>query len=205
MARRLRELTEDTIYHAMTRGNNKQTLFYCDKDFERYLDYAQTALTRRSVKIYCFVLMPNHVHFVLKNVKSAGLSKFMHLLQTSYGVYFNRKYGNCGHVFQGRFQSRIVMDDIYLTYLSKYIHLNPVSAGLVKLPGEYRWSSYSDYLKSDKKTSFVDNTYLKSIFSDQFSRQDNAYAQFVEERIIELGSDPKRSGVLTKLNNRYTI
>ena len=139
--RALRELDNDGIYHVMARGNDKQDIFKVSADYKRYLDYIRKFKASTGVDLYCFVLMPNHIHLTLRNPKAGAMSKFMHFLQTSYSVYFNKKYDRVGHVFQGRFKSKVVKDDVYLVHLTRYLHLNPVSGGLVKKPSDYEWSS----------------------------------------------------------------
>jgi REP element-mobilizing transposase RayT len=166
----------------MARGTNKQEIFRDETDFTRYLMYLEKYRKKIETEVFCFVLMPNHIHFILR---SKDGSKFMHLLQTGYSVYFNRKYEHQGHVFQGRFENKPVMDDVYLLYLSKYIHMNPVKAGLVKNPDEYSWSSYRTYKYFGKETErfqFVDTFYLPRIFFGQYGNDEVSYQAFVEEK-----------------------
>jgi putative transposase len=101
------------------------------------------------VEIFCFCLMPNHYHLILKESIEGGTAKFMNKLNAGYTKYFNLKYKRSGHLFQGKYKSKEINADFYLTYLTGYIHLNP------KFPEQYKYSSYLDYL-GKKKTDFLD-------------------------------------------------
>ena len=107
------------------------------------------------VEIFCFCLMPNHYHLILKGLIEGGIAKFMNKINIGYTKYFNKKYDRSGHLFEGKYKSKEINADFYLTYLTGYIHLNPVIAGLAKFPEQYKYSSYLDYL-GRKKTDFLD-------------------------------------------------
>jgi hypothetical protein len=104
--------------------------------------------------------MSNHYHLLLET-QQANISKIMHYLNGSYTTYYNIKRKRCGHVFQGRYKSIVVDRDSYFLELSRYIHLNPVRAKMIKLPDEYRWSSYNGYL--GEKNSVLDYDKIKQV------------------------------------------
>lgn len=112
-------------------------------------------VAKKLVEIFCYCLMPNHYHLILKELVENGISKFMQKLNTGYTKYFNKKYSRSGHLFEGKYKHKEIDADFYLTYLTGYIHLNPVIAGLIKFPEQYKYSSYLDYL-GKKKTDFLD-------------------------------------------------
>jgi putative transposase len=164
------------IYHVMARGNNKQILF---KDSEDYGKYVKCLKKKKvSIDIYSFVLMPNHVHFLLRTNGDKDLYRWMQSLHTAYGGYFNRRYQQTGHVFEGRYKSKAVQDDVYLIHLSRYIHMNPVAAGLIKSPEEYYWSSYPSYCHSESRFSFVETSFLMGIFWDQYGKTVEDFRKF---------------------------
>lgn len=142
MANGPRLVMDNVMYHITTRGNQKQTTFIEDEDFEEYLDRVRRYKRKYSFSLYGYCLMPNHPHLVGEIEKKENLSKFMQCLTRSYSAYFNHKYDKVGHLWQGRFDNRIVMKDVYVVNCINYVELNPVRAGLVKLPHEYKWSSY---------------------------------------------------------------
>jgi putative transposase len=121
-------------------------------------------------------LKQNHFHFLVRaNTEDASITKFMLSLSTSYSKYFNIKYDMVGRLFQERFRSKIVDNDDYLLHLSRYIHLNPVVAGLVRNIEQYKWSSYSEYALSNIICS------TSEILNFFPSKKD--YKQFIQDQI----------------------
>jgi REP element-mobilizing transposase RayT len=103
------------------------------------------AKERYQFYLYAYCLMTNHYHLLIET-KLANISKIMHYINGSYTIYYNISHRRCGHLFQGRYKSIVVDRASYFSELSRYIHLNPVRAGVVEHPAEYRWSSYRGYL-----------------------------------------------------------
>jgi putative transposase len=141
MPRVARIALEKTCYHVITRGNQKQTVFACSQDYKQYLHTLARYKDRYRIKLYCFCLMPNHVHMLIETNTSSCLSKFMHGLNLSYTIYFNNTHKQVGHLWQDRFKSKIITKDAYLLSCISYIEANPVRANLVMRPQEYPWSS----------------------------------------------------------------
>lgn len=138
-------------YHITNRGNNKQKIFLDNKDYTMYIYFLKDTLKfyeEMDFKVLSYCLMPNHIHLLLKtNSYDPGI--FMMRLNSLYVKYFNEKYEYVGHLFQGRYFSNIITSDYELLEVSKYIHLNPVKANMVKLPEEYNWSSFNKILSND--------------------------------------------------------
>lgn len=107
------------------------------------------------VTILCFCLMPNHFHFMLKQEKEAGIKQFIQRLSNSFAHYFSVKYKQRGHVFEGNFKAVRIETDEHFIHLSRYIHLNPVTAYIVEDPKDYPYSSYNTYL-GNRGFLFVD-------------------------------------------------
>ncbi|MEX0805795.1 MAG: transposase [Candidatus Binatia bacterium] len=147
MARRPRLFAAGLLYHVIVRGNQRQKTFASNQDFKAYLDRLDRYRAKFKVRIYAYCLMPNHAHLLLET-GSIPLSKFMQGLQQSYTQYYNRTHRKVGHLFQGRYQAIICDKDRYLLALVRYIHLNPVRAGLVKGPERYPYSGHASYLIS---------------------------------------------------------
>jgi len=135
----------------MLRGVCGQKLFSDDFDRFRLCWFLQEASEKHGLNIHAFCFMSNHLHFILEPTASP-LPECVHAFAFRYAQYFNRKYEKQGHVFQGRFRSIIVEGEVYLKRLLRYIHLNPVEAGLKEYPVDYRWSSHRSYMNMD---SFV--------------------------------------------------
>jgi len=129
MARRPRPLAPGLLYHVIVRGNARQKTFLTDHDHHTYLERLARYRTRHGVRCYAYCLMPNHVHLLVEPT-SEPLSKFMQGPQQSYTQYFYREHRKVGHLFQRRYHAIVGEKDRYLLALVRYIHLNPVRAGL---------------------------------------------------------------------------
>jgi len=145
VARRPRVFAPGLLYHVIVRGNQRRKTFRCDDDYKAYLDRLERYRAKFHLRIYAYCLMPNHVHLLLES-GSAPLGKFMQGVQQSYTQYFNRSYRKVGHLFQGRYKAIICDKEKYLLALLRYIHLNPVRAGLAKRPEGYVYSGHRSYL-----------------------------------------------------------
>jgi putative transposase len=157
MGRIARVYMEKTYYHLYTRGNRKESIFLDEEDFEYYLSVTGKAKERYGIRLYCYCLMPNHVHLLIKPEEAKNISKFMHWTNRAYSGYFNKKYEKVGHLWQGRFQSKPVLKESYLVNLADYIEHNPVRAKIVKYAGDYKWSSYTQrclHIKSEFLSEF---------------------------------------------------
>jgi REP element-mobilizing transposase RayT len=152
MPRQPRIQLEDAFYHVTLRGNNKAPIFLEKHDFERFLTTVKRYKANSDFLLYSYVLMSNHLHLLLET-KKEPLSKIMQSISTSYAMYFNKKYSRVGHLFQGRFNSILCDKDAYLLELVRYIHLNPIRAGIAEDLKDYPWSSHSAYLSPD---DFID-------------------------------------------------
>ncbi|MCD6578417.1 transposase, partial [bacterium] len=144
MARPARIDLPDYHYHVISRGQRKNPLFFSPDDRKKYFEILNKLLIETDIDIYAYSLMTNHVHFdIFRN--NYPIQIFMKRLNTTYAIYFNKKYNLIGHVFQGRYISKIVLDERQLIYLIKYIHLNALRAGIVEYPGDYSYSSARFY------------------------------------------------------------
>ena len=183
MARKPRVHFSGALYHVIARGNRHQPIFLDENDCEIYLYLLREYKKRFCFLLYAYVLMENHLHLLME-VEEVPLSRIMHDLQFRYARKFNIKYKKDGHLFQGRYKAILCDRDTYLLELSAYIHLNPVRAGMVESPLEYRWSSYASYVKKDP-VSLVGEDFLLSLFAKKKALARRAYVRYVESRIRE--------------------
>ena len=142
MARLARLCLPGTPQHIIQRGNNRQPCFASDQDHAAYVHWLTEASKKYRVAIHAWVLMTNHVHLLATPAARDGLSKMMQVLGRRYVRYFNYRQRRTGTLWEGRFKSCVVDAEDYLLVCQRYIELNPVRAGMVKHPAEYRWSSY---------------------------------------------------------------
>ncbi len=171
MPRISRRKSQSDVYHCILRGINKQDIFFEEKDYLKFQDIIRKTKETYLYQLYSYVLMPNHIHLEIKD-KNQKLSQTMHSIETSYANYFNRKYERKGHVFENRFQSKNVENDFYRFNLVRYIHQNPLKAGISKME-QYQWSSYFEYFKNEKieeKDKIVDvKEILEAFYPDKDS------------------------------------
>ena len=140
MARPLRLEVSGGLYHVIARRNERRAIFRDDADRSRYLALIARYRDKFGFQFLAYALMNNHVHLAIETGK-APLSKVMAGLQSSYTQYFNRRHDRVGHLFQGRYKAFLVEEDRYALALLRYIHENPVKAGVVERPEQYEWSS----------------------------------------------------------------
>ena len=154
MGRAWRIEYEGAIYHLMSRGNQKQAIFYDDNDYQMMVNCLGQLSERFDTDIFAYVLMGNHYHLLVRT-NLANLKQAMHWFGTTYTNRFNSRHSRSGHLFQGRYKSIIVENEAYLLQLSYYIHRNPLRANLVKRLSEYRWSSYNYYAYGKKQPEWL--------------------------------------------------
>jgi putative transposase len=128
--------------HVVQRGNNRHACFFAEADYLCYLEALRTAAEKFGGRIHAYVLMTNHVHLLVTPDRENALSEIMQSVGRRYVRYVNKKYRRSGTLWEGRFKASLVQSENYLLACYRYIELNPVRAGMVKHPVEYRWSSY---------------------------------------------------------------
>ncbi len=147
MPRQARIKSESGYYHILLRGIGKQNIFLDDEDRIKFLDILVKYKEELKFEINAYCLMSNHIHLLIKDIQDT-LDIMMKKIAGSYAYYFNWKYERVGHLFQDRFKSEPIEDDEYFLTVVRYIHQNPVKAGLSKIDN-YRWSSYNDYINKE--------------------------------------------------------
>ena len=136
-----RVLLKNVCYHIITRGNQKQQLFFDDEDYGKYLSTLRRYKKRCDFLLYGYCLMPNHIHLLGEPKEPKDLSRFMQGVCRSYTASFNKRYKKVGHLWQGRFISKAIAKDDYFIDCIHYIERNPMRASLVKSASDYPWSS----------------------------------------------------------------
>lgn len=189
MGRSLRIEYPGAFYHVTSRGNEQKDVFKSQKDREKFLSYLASASERYGAAIHAFCLMGNHYH-ILMETPAGNLSQIMRHINGAYTNYFNTKRKRAGHLFQGRYKSILVEKDAYALELSRYIHLNPVRAGMVKMPGEYRWSSYRSYIGLTGQPDWLRTSEQLGRFQGGVLEKQSKYKSFVEDANGEEGESP---------------
>ncbi len=188
MARPLRIEYEGAVYHVTARGNERRKIFFSEADYKKFINYLVDSKKKFNINIHCYMMMSNHYHLIIETPE-ANLSKAMHYINGSYTTYINIKKKRSGHLFQGRYKSIIVDADNYLLELSRYIHLNPVRAGMIQKPTDYQYGSYSAYVKNKKESVLTKNLVL-GLVSRRNGNARNEYRIFVESAIGREDENP---------------
>ena len=142
MPRRGRLSIPGIQWHIVQRGNNRGPCFFAPEDYRYYLDLLKKASRLHQCAVHAYVLMTNHVHLLLTPHTETSAAKCMKAVAQMYTQFINRKYDRTGRLWEGRFKSCLTRDEHYVLICYRYIELNPVRAGMVSHPREYRWSSY---------------------------------------------------------------
>ena len=164
MARSIFIESPNAFYHVMSRGLNRQSLFYSSKDFNTFINLLRTGVKKFNIKIFAFCLMTNHYHIYL-STPDGNISKFMKFINQSYAQYYLKKYPEKdGHVFKGRYKRILVEDDKYSQALIAYVHNNPYK--LTEDVADWSYSSYASYFDEKLAFDFVDYGWTLAQFSN---------------------------------------
>ncbi len=182
MARKPRLHAPGGFYHVMLRGNNGQPIFFSETDRCRLSLLIQEVCERFNFRIHGFCFMKNHIHLILQ-VSENHISSAMQNLSSRYTRYINRKEKRIGHLFQGRFKSILIEDSDYLLQLIRYVHLNPVRAGIVAKPEHYPWSGHRAYLGAETILWLTQDWILAKFDDSEFTAR-RCYEKYVNEESL---------------------
>jgi len=194
MPRQTRLDIPGALHHLMIRGINKSSIFEDDQDRSLFLQRLEKNITAADARVFAWALMTNHVHILFKSGKQ-GISQVMRKQLTWYAQYFNYRHKRSGHLFENRYKSVLCDEDNYLLVLIRYIHLNPLRAGIVKTIEEldrYPWCGHSAVI-GKRECSWLDTDYVLAQFGDTKRKARNDYRRFVGEG-ISMGRQPELTG-----------
>ena len=178
MARPLRIEYQGAWYHVMNRGRRAEKVFKDQHDYKMFVDLLKGTLEMWNLRIAAYCLMPNHYH-ILAQTPDANLSRGMRHLNGVYTQKYNRRHSCDGQLFRGRYKSILVSADSHLLELVKYIHRNPLKAGLAKGVNDYIWSSHKGYLSVSKKWEWLHKEVIFSMLTKNRSERFRRYKKFV--------------------------
>ena len=177
MARKPRIHYPGALYHVILRGNDRQDIFFQPDNYLLWQSILIKALDRYGSSVHCFCWMTNHLHMMVQ-VEDEPLAETIRYAASQYSRKINLIQSRTGHLFERRHRAIIVRDDLYLKGLVRYIHNNPVRAGIVNFPGEYRWSSHAVYAE-DAISTWVKTNLVRSTFGPTSEKARKAYIQFM--------------------------
>lgn len=174
MPRSARTKSESGIYHIMLRGINRQDIFADNEDIQRMIEVIIRYKEICKYEVYAYCIMSNHVHLLLKETEDT-ISNAVKRISGSYVFWYNKKYERCGHLFQERYKSEAVENDEYFLTVLRYIHQNPIKAGMVKDISAYKWSSYNEYIK---EAVVINKDFVLGMFSNDKAKALELFCKF---------------------------
>ncbi|WP_047981801.1 REP-associated tyrosine transposase [Ornithinibacillus contaminans] len=179
MGRKKREWLPGYYYHIVCRGNQRDDLFKTEIDYRTFFYLLKEVKQKTPFDLAAYCLMSNHFHLQMRS-DSQTISKVMSLINKRYADYYNTKNNLTGHVFEKRYFDRLINTDLAMLRVSRYIHLNPLKAGLVETPESYRWSSYRLYLHTSGHSMLNVNAVLDCMDGNALEKRQK-YQEFVNE------------------------
>ena len=202
MGRRPRQFASGGIYHIVQRGHNRSYIFNEQTDKSSFLDMIKEAGQSMPFHLLYYVLMDNHYHLIVQ-MDTAPLDKVLHAINLAYSKFFNKKYHCSGTVYGERYRAFPVTDTAYLLKLILYIANNPVKAGLVKHPAEYRWCAHMEIVSN--KGGVVSASRLFDILggSDKndmtaFEQGARSYDQLIRQNFLPVSQAPSPSAFISE-------
>ncbi|MFH0798772.1 MAG: transposase, partial [Pseudomonadota bacterium] len=171
-------------YHVMHRGFGRRKIFLADADRQRFFDLLRDISAMWGVEVHAYSLMDNHYHLLL-HTPSGHLARAMRHADGVYTQYFNRRNAMVGPVFRGRYKSIVIEKDSYLQELVRYIHLNPVRAGVSKKPSDHRWTSHAAYFNARKRPPWLVVDEALAMFGNKHGKALRELDRFVRAGIPE--------------------
>jgi len=182
MSRPLRIQYPDAWYHVMNRGRRGDEIFTDDRDYAAFIDLLKEIIEDYKVKVSAYCLMSNHYHLLVQTPDS-NISRAMRHLNGVYTQRYNRIHHCDGQLFRGRYKAILVEADSYLLELLRYIHRNPLEAGLVDNLQEYNWSSHKGYVSKAKKWDWLYKGFALSLFSKDHAESIRLYKEFITQEV----------------------
>ena len=181
MGRPRRIQFEGAFYHIYNRGVEKRPIFMEERDRKAFLQFLADAVAVFHLRLIAYCLMENHYHLFLQTLK-ANLQSAMQTLQGKYSQYINFRYDRVGPLFQGRYNSRLVHAEQYALILTRYIHRNPLEAGLVQQMADYPWSSYPCYTGKLPRWNWLDTEWVLRQFDNEPLTARRLFIEFQEQK-----------------------
>lgn len=196
-------IIENGIYHITQRAPGNELLFLEENDYLYFLKLLKAISCSFKIEVFCFALLPNHIHILLRTEKK-NLPEAMKFLFQRYALYFNKKYKRKGHVFCGRYYANLCTDNQYLLTASIYIHLNPFKANLCNNIFSYKWYSLAPYIKNTNKT-FLSTKLILFLLNKDIEKAKKSYKEIISNsRDIEHQSTLKNSHAVNNFYRKLT-
>ncbi len=180
MGRPRRIQFEGAFYHIYNRGVDKAKIVWDERDRRTFLQLVSNTVINFRLRLFAYCLMTNHYHLFFQ-IQERNLDRAIQYLQGQYGRYIHERHERVGPLFQGRYQSRLVETDPYSLVLVRYIHQNPVEAGMVQRVDDYPWSSYPCYTGLFPKWKWLETEWILSQFDEDTAIAEGMFRKFHQE------------------------
>jgi putative transposase len=184
MPRQLRYFLPEIPQHVITRGVNRNAVFFKQKDYELYLKALREAAAANDCLVHAYVLMTNHVHLLVTPGHARSLPLMMQAMGRNYVQRLNARYQRTGTLWEGRYKASVVQYDRYFLACQRYIELNPVRAGIATTPGAYRYSSYGHHALGIDDPLLSPHSCYESLHVDAVARR-QAYRALFQDALTD--------------------
>lgn len=191
MARKPRQESSAQYYHVMVRGINRDFFFKRDSEKQLFLELVKEQREDKLLELAAWCIMDNHVHMIVK-AGIASMSKAIKIISVKFAARYNKAYERTGPVFGDRYRSESIEDDTYLLGVLRYIHLNPVKAGMTVSPSQYQWSSYGEYVNRAKHISQEQRVFILGMFGGNQERFVDFHARPDDTEYLEIPEDREK-------------
>ena len=184
MPRQLRYFIPGIPQHVIARGNDRQAVFFRERDYRLYLRALRNAATDCGCQVHAYVLMTNHVHLLVTPEQKRSLPLMMQAMGRTYVQRLNARYHRSGTLWEGRYKASLVQTDEYLLACHRYIELNPVRAGMVDAPGRYPYSSYRHHALGVEDPLLIPHPVYLALHAEPTARR-SAYRNLFRDKLSE--------------------
>ena len=178
---RKERITDAGFYHIINRGVERRNIFLEPEDYDKYLGILNEIFQEYKINLHTYCLMTNHYHLLIETT-TKSISDAMRKLNSKYSIYFNKKYKRSGHLWQGRFASYYLYDDIHFWYVAKYIERNPLSANMVKQIDQYKYQSFFQWKFNLEHLSIIKNS---KIFDMTLAEYEEFISSEIQEELLK--------------------
>lgn len=193
MPRAARILGNDITYHVVSKCNAKELLFKTDADFNMFLKHLDKCQQNSLFDIHAYCLMRSHIHLILTTRQDIFLDKVMYEICQRFSHQYNKDHNREGHFWKNRYFSKVIKNDIYGLVCLRYLHLNPVKAGLVSHPEQWTWSCVRNYVRGEPNSMLIPLPSYLGLAEDQTTRQkyylrwlnSSRLSQKIEQKLME--------------------
>lgn len=181
-------IIEPGFYHVINRGVERRIIYLEHEDYEYFLHLLKEVFKQYDVVLHAYCLMTNHYH-ILMETKKANISDTMKRINSLYSIYFNKKYKRSGHLWQGRFTSCYLYDDVHFWYVAKYCERNPITASMVKQIDHYKWQSFYQWKYNNINDKLLENSKIKDMTIKEY--EEFISSEIEEELLKKIYMSPK--------------